>query len=83
MDRATSSATSRSWGSTPRARSRWRTPGRTPNGSQFFITIDDCQRKLIKDYNLFGYVVEGMDVAKNVKVGDVMRSVTIEERDPS
>jgi len=26
-------------------------------------------------------VVEGMDIAKNVKVGDVMRSVTIEERD--
>ena len=25
--------------------------------------IDDCTRKLTKDYNLFGYVVEGMDVA--------------------
>ena len=57
--------------------------GPNTNGSQFFITIDDCQRKLSKDYNLFGYVVEGMDVAKNVKVGDVMRSVTIEERDAS
>jgi peptidyl-prolyl cis-trans isomerase B (cyclophilin B) len=57
--------------------------GPNTNGSQFFITIDDCQRKLTKDYNLFGYVISGMDVAKNVKVGDVMRSVTIEERDPS
>ena len=55
--------------------------GPNSNGSQFFITIDDCQRKLTKDYNLFGYVIEGMDVAKNVKVGDVMRSVTVEERD--
>lgn len=51
------------------------------NGSQFFITIDDCTRKLSKDYNLFGYVVEGMDVATVVQVGDVMQSVTVEERD--
>ncbi len=51
------------------------------NGSQFFITIDDCTRKLSKDYNLFGYVVEGMDVATKVQVGDVMKTVTIEERD--
>ena len=57
--------------------------GPNSNGSQFFITIDDCTRKLSKDYNLFGYVVEGMDVAQNVKVGDVMRSVSIEERDRS
>ncbi len=51
------------------------------NGSQFFITIDDCTRKLSKDYNLFGYVVEGLDVAQAVQVGDVMQSVTVEERD--
>ena len=38
--------------------------GPNTNGSQFFITIDDCTRKLTKDYNLFGYVVEGMDVAQ-------------------
>jgi cyclophilin family peptidyl-prolyl cis-trans isomerase len=55
--------------------------GPNTNGSQFFITIDDCTRKLSKDYNLFGYVVEGMDVAQNVEVGDVMQSVTVEERD--
>jgi peptidyl-prolyl cis-trans isomerase B (cyclophilin B) len=55
--------------------------GKNTNGSQFFICIDDCRRKLTKDYNLFGYVVEGMDVALGVKVGDVMRKVTIEERD--
>ena len=51
------------------------------NGSQFFITIDDCTRKLTKDYNLFGYVVEGLDVAQATQVGDTMKTVTVEERD--
>jgi peptidyl-prolyl cis-trans isomerase B (cyclophilin B) len=55
--------------------------GPNTNGSQFFITIDDCTRKLTKDYNLFGYVVEGMDVATQTQVGDTMKSVKIEERD--
>ncbi len=55
--------------------------GKHTNGSQFFICIDDCRRKLSKDYNLFGYVVDGMDVALGVKVGDVMRKVTVEERE--
>jgi cyclophilin family peptidyl-prolyl cis-trans isomerase len=55
--------------------------GPNTNGSQFFITIDDCTRKLSKDYNLFGYVVDGMDVATSVQVGDVMKTVTVEERD--
>ena len=55
--------------------------GPNTNGSQFFITIDDCTRKLSKDYNLFGYVVDGMDVAAGIQVGDVMKTVTVEERD--
>jgi len=55
--------------------------GPNTNGSQFFICIDDCTKKLQKAYNLFGYVVEGMDVAQAVQVGDVMRSVTVEEHD--
>ena len=55
--------------------------GPNTNGSQFFITIDDCTRKLTKDYNLFGYVVEGVDVAQATEVGDVMTSVVVEERD--
>jgi len=54
--------------------------GKNTNGSQFFITIDDCTRKLTKDYNLFGYVVEGIDVAQATQVGDVMQTLTIEER---
>ena len=55
--------------------------GPNTNGSQFFITIDDCTRKLTKDYNLFGYVVEGIEVAQATEVGDVMESVVVEERD--
>jgi peptidyl-prolyl cis-trans isomerase B (cyclophilin B) len=54
--------------------------GPDTNGSQFFVCIDDCTTKLAKSYNLFGYVIEGVEVAQAVGVGDVMRSVTIEER---
>ena len=54
--------------------------GPNTNGSQFFICIDDCTRKLTKDYNLFGFVVEGVDVAVGTQVGDVMQTVVIEER---
>ena len=55
--------------------------GPNSNGSQFFITIADCTRKLTKDYNLFGYVTDGMDVALGIDVGDVMESVVVEEID--
>lgn len=55
--------------------------GPDTNGSQFFITIDDCTRKLAKSYNLFGRVVEGIDVAQQVQVGDVMHRLVVEERD--
>jgi peptidyl-prolyl cis-trans isomerase B (cyclophilin B) len=54
--------------------------GPDTNGSQFFICIDDCTRKLDKLYNLFGYVTSGVEVAQAVQVGDVMRSVTVVER---
>jgi cyclophilin family peptidyl-prolyl cis-trans isomerase len=55
--------------------------GPNTNGSQFFICIDDNIRKLDKAYNLFGHVVEGMDVALATQVGDVMKTVVIEEVD--
>ncbi|MGY9074548.1 MAG: peptidylprolyl isomerase [Acidimicrobiales bacterium] len=55
--------------------------GPDTNGSQFFICIDDCSRKLDKAYNLFGYVTSGMDVALNIGVGDKMETVTVVERD--
>jgi cyclophilin family peptidyl-prolyl cis-trans isomerase len=53
--------------------------GPNTNGSQFFVTIADCTRKLDKAYNLFGYVDSGMDVAQAIRVGDVMQSVVVEE----
>ena len=57
--------------------------GPDTNGSQFFICIDDCQTKLAPSYNLFGHVVEGLDVAQATQVGDKMNKVEIEERDRS
>jgi peptidyl-prolyl cis-trans isomerase B (cyclophilin B) len=54
--------------------------GPDTNGSQFFICIDDCRRKLTPSYNLFGYVTDGLDLALGVKEGDVMRSVSVTER---
>jgi peptidyl-prolyl cis-trans isomerase B (cyclophilin B) len=53
--------------------------GPDTNGSQFFVCIDDCRTKLQKNYNLFGYVVDGIDVAQETQVGDVMQSVRVEE----
>jgi peptidyl-prolyl cis-trans isomerase B (cyclophilin B) len=53
--------------------------GPDTNGSQFFVCIDDCTPKLQKNYNLFGYVVDGIDVAQQTQVGDVMQSVRVEE----
>jgi len=54
--------------------------GPDTNGSQFFICIDDCTRKLSPDYNLFGHVTSGVETAQSIQVGDVMQSVTVEER---
>ena len=55
--------------------------GPDTNGSQFFICIDDCTQKLTPNYNLFGYVTKGLEIAKAISVGDVMKSVTVTERD--
>ncbi|HEX8804591.1 MAG TPA: peptidylprolyl isomerase [Acidimicrobiales bacterium] len=54
--------------------------GPDTNGSQFFICIDDCTRKLDKAYNLFGYVTSGVEITPQIRQGDVMRSVTVTER---
>lgn len=55
--------------------------GPDTNGSQFFICIVDDRHKLDKKYNLFGYVMKGMSVAKEVKVGDKMDKVEVVEKD--
>jgi cyclophilin family peptidyl-prolyl cis-trans isomerase len=54
--------------------------GPNTNGSQFFICIDDCRRKLDKAYNLFGYVIDGIDVAQQIQQGDHMKTVSVSER---
>lgn len=54
--------------------------GPNTNGTQFFICIEDCTRKLDKAYNLFGYVTSGIDVAQAITKGDAMRSVTVTEK---
>ena len=53
--------------------------GKNTNGSQFFVCLDDLRGGLAKSYNLFGQVVEGLDVVDAIARGDVMTSVTIEE----
>jgi cyclophilin family peptidyl-prolyl cis-trans isomerase len=54
--------------------------GPDTNGSQFFICIDDCTRKLDKAYNLFGYVTSGLELTTQVQRGDKMNKVTITEK---
>ena len=51
--------------------------GPDTNGSQFFICIDDCTRKLQPLYNLFGHVTSGIEVAQAITVGDKMNSVSV------
>ena len=53
--------------------------GPDTNGSQFFICIDDCTSKLQPNYNLFGVVTRGLDIAKSISVGDKMNTVTVTE----
>jgi cyclophilin family peptidyl-prolyl cis-trans isomerase len=53
--------------------------GPDTNGSQFFVCLDDLTGRLPKNYNLFGQVIEGLDVVDAIRVGDVMRSVTVEQ----
>ncbi len=51
--------------------------GPDTNGSQFFVCLEDLSGRLPKNYNLFGHVVEGLDVVDAIRVGDVMRSVEV------
>ena len=53
--------------------------GPNTNGSQFFIMLEDDDN-LPKNYSIFGRVISGMDVVEQIKVGDVMNSVTIEDK---
>jgi len=52
----------------------------TPSsGSQFYITLG-AQPGLDGDYTVFGQTIKGLDVVKKIAVGDVIQTVTIEEK---
>jgi len=52
----------------------------TPSsGSQFYITLE-AQPGLDGEYTVFGQVTQGMDVVQRIAVGDVIQTVTIEEK---
>ena len=48
-------------------------------GSQFFITLGPAPN-LDGSYAAFGRVTEGMDVVQQIAIGDVIETITIEER---
>jgi len=52
----------------------------TPSsGSQFYITLAP-QPHLDGEYTVFGQVIRGMDVVEKIAVGDVIQTITIEEK---
>jgi cyclophilin family peptidyl-prolyl cis-trans isomerase len=50
--------------------------GPNTNGSQFFIMLED-NPSLPPSYTIFGRVIKGQEVVSQIKVGDVMKEVTI------
>ncbi len=48
-------------------------------GSQFYICLEP-QPGLDGQYTVFGQVIEGMDLVKGIKVGDVMKKITIVDK---
>ncbi|MFH1252775.1 MAG: peptidylprolyl isomerase [Candidatus Uhrbacteria bacterium] len=47
-------------------------------GSQFFIMLADVS--LDKSYTIFGKVIEGLDIVDQIKIGDVMTEVVVEDK---
>lgn len=52
--------------------------GPNTNGSQFFIMLDNVP--LPKLYTIFGKVTSGIDAVKQIQIGDVMETVTVENK---
>jgi cyclophilin family peptidyl-prolyl cis-trans isomerase len=53
--------------------------GPDTNGSQFFVVLEN-QPTLPPSYSVFGRVLKGMSVVKDIAVGDVMSEIRIENR---
>lgn len=51
--------------------------GPNTNGSQFFIVLED-QPSLPPRYTIFGNVLTGMEVVERIRIGDIMKRVTIQ-----
>lgn len=51
--------------------------GPNTNASQFFITSADQTAGLERKYTIFGRVLRGMDVVKNIQVGDKILTITL------
>ena len=61
----------------------WRTgdqinPERASSGSQFYVTLD-ATPFLDGGYSVFGQVIEGMDVAEKIAIGDKIEKIEISE----
>ena len=54
-------------------------PERASSGSQFYICLEPIHQ-LDGGYTVFGYVVEGLEVAQQIAVGDTILSVEITEQ---
>jgi cyclophilin family peptidyl-prolyl cis-trans isomerase len=54
-------------------------PERASSGSQFYICLEPIHQ-LDGGYTVFGYVVEGLDVAKQIAVGDPILTIVITEK---
>jgi cyclophilin family peptidyl-prolyl cis-trans isomerase/Flp pilus assembly protein TadD len=54
-------------------------PERASSGSQFYICLEPIHQ-LDGAYTVFGYVVEGLDVAKQIAVGDKILTIVITEK---
>ncbi|NHJ06093.1 MAG: peptidylprolyl isomerase [Candidatus Heimdallarchaeota archaeon] len=54
--------------------------GRNTGGSQFFIVLNEANtRHLNRNHTVFGETTKGIDVVKNIKVGDKILKATVED----